>query len=341
MQARRVEIVVKYNGKDISADLAESLTDLTYTDNPSGQLDDLQIMLEDRKRKWQGDWNPKAGDSITASIRTTSWSRLDEVKTYKLGTFEVDSAVLNGPPDTVQIKALSIPAGTSVRREVRSKAWEKVSLKAIAQDIAARAKLTLLYEAPDNPIYERLDQTEQADMPFLLDLCTKEGIALKVTAGKLVLFDEFVYEQRPAVATLTRGVDAVISYSLMWSTTETVYRGAALAYTTGEGKKKTEVKVVYIPLGAPSSGPMLKLNENVSSEAEALRIAKNRLREKNKNYGKASLQLAGDIRMSVGLTIILSGWGRYDGKYIIESAGHSVGSSGYTTSIEIRKVLGW
>ncbi|ANY69727.1 late control protein [Paenibacillus sp. BIHB 4019] len=341
MQARRAEVLIIYNGKDISADLAESLMDLSYTDNPSGQLDDLQITLEDKDRKWQGDWSPTIGDSITASLRTISWDKQNEVKTFPLGTFGVDSATLNGPPDTVQIKALSLPAGTTARHEIRSKAWEKVRLKTIAGDIAKRAELTLLYEAPDNPIYDRLEQTEQADMPFLLDLCTKEGIAVKVAAGKLVLFDESVYEQKSTVATLTRGTDNVIGYSFGWSVTEAAYRAAQLVYTTGEGKKKTEVKAVFTPPGAPASGPVLKLNESVSSEAEALRVAKNRLREENKNYGKASLQLPGDIRMAAGLTINIVGWGRYDGKYIIESATHSVGSGGYSTSIEIRKVLGW
>lgn len=336
MQARRAEILIYYNGKNISAALAESLIDLSYTDNPSGQLDDLQITLEDRNQKWQGPWNPAAGDTITATIQTINWDD-EQVKSFPLGTFEVDSATLNGPPDTVQIKSLSLPTDAAVLREARSKAWENLSLLAIAQDIAKTADLTLLFEATDNPSYERLDQTEQSDMSFLLDLCTKEGIALKISTGKLVLFDEADYESRSAITTITRGKDYVIGYSFGWGVTDAPYRACQLSYNDS----KSNIQATYVPPNAPDQGPILKINESVTSEAEALRIARKRLRQENKNFGRASLQLDGDIRMSTGLTIHLSGWGRYDGKYIIESAGHSINGSGYSTGIEIRKVLGW
>ena len=79
----------------------------------------------------------------------------------------------------------------------------------------------------------------------------------------------------------------------------------------------------------------------MSSQAEALRVARNELRNKNKESGKASLSLMGDVRMAAGMTLTIKGWGKFDGKYIVVSAAHAVSSSGYTTNIEIRKVLGW
>jgi hypothetical protein len=45
--------------------------------------------------------------------------------------------------------------------------------------------------------------------------------------------------------------------------------------------------------------------------------------------------------MAAGVTIEVKGWKKFDGKYIVESATHSVDGGGYTTRIEIRKVLGW
>jgi phage protein D len=337
--ARKAEAIIVYNGKDISADLAGSIIDLSFTDNAPGQLDDLQISLEDSQRIWQGSWSPTAGDTISASLRVIDWLISGDKRTLPLGTFEVDSATLSGPPDTVQIKALSLPVGVGARREKRSKAWEKFSLRSIARDIATRAKLMLLYEVPDNPVYDRVDQTEQSDMAFLIELCSKEGVALKVSSGKLVLFDERAYEQRKVVATLTRGDYVVMSYSFGWSTTDTAYRACQVSYTPPKAKKG--LTVTYTPPGAPKIGPLLKINENVKSQGEALRLARMKLREQNKNYGRASLSLVGDIRMSAGLTINLSGFGRYDDKYIIESAVHTMSGSGYTTSIEIRKVLEW
>ncbi|MDQ0114353.1 phage late control D family protein [Paenibacillus harenae] len=336
---RRAEVAITYNGQDVSGSIAASLLDLSYTDNPSGQIDDLQISLQDRERKWQGPWNPVDGDTITASIRTIDWNGRNGIESLPLGTFEVDSVSLSGPPDVVQIKALALPSGTAVRREARSKGWEKVRLKAVAAEIAQRSKLKLMYEAEDNPLYDRLDQSNQSDLAFLVDLCIKEGIAVKAAAGNLVLFDESAYERREAVATLTREGGTVVSYGFEWSTSVAEYRACQLTYS--DAAKGKEYKVLYTPPGAPVSGPILKVSENVGSEAEGLRIARNRLRDENKNFGRASLALVGNIRMAAGLTINLSGWGRYDGKYIIERATHSVGGSGYTTGIEIRRVLGW
>ena len=42
---------------------------------------------------------------------------------------------------------------------------------------------------------------------------------------------------------------------------------------------------------------------------------------------------------NAGVTAKLTGWGAWDGKYIVEQAAHSVGSSGYTTQVKLRKTL--
>lgn len=338
--ARRAVLVLEYNGKIVTEYLADSLLEFTYTDAASGDLDDIDIRLEDRARKWQGPWTAAEGDKIKATIRTVNWGGPGEIKKLFLGSFEVDSGMVEGPPDTVSIKATSLPVYSGARHEKRTKSWEKTQLKTIASEIAKRAGLALLYEATDNPTYDRIEQTDMSDMAFLLDTVKKEGIAAKVSNGKLVLFDEFRYETKPTIAMITKDKDNVLDYSFSWSFASKAYRSASLTYT--DSSKKKTYKATFTPPGAPKSGPVLKLNDQVSSDAEALRTARKRLREKNKEYGKGSLTLMGDIRMATGLTIDIKGWGKYDGKYIIESCTHAVsGSGGYTTSLQIRKVLGW
>ena len=41
---------------------------------------------------------------------------------------------------------------------------------------------------------------------------------------------------------------------------------------------------------------------------------------------------------NAGETVRLKGWGAFSGNYIISQAKHSVGSSGYTTQIQLRRV---
>lgn len=337
--ARRAVLELRYNGKDVTQDITKSLTDFQYNDAASGSLDDLTVTLEDRERNWQGPWSPVEGDQLVAAIRTVNWDKPGEVKKLPLGTFEVDSIDFSGPPDTISIKAVSLPVTSEVRMQRSSRSWEKTNLKTVAAQVAKRAKLKLIYEAQDNPSYDRLEQSEVSDLAFLLNTATQEGIAIKVSSGSLVLFDEQEYEQKEVVATIVRGEANVTDYSFTYNTAYAAFRACTVTYTPSQGKES--LKATYTPQGAPKSGPILKINEQVDSQADAMRLARKRLREKNKEGGKGTLSLMGDLRMAAGLTINIKGWKRFDGKYIIESARHSIGSSGYTTSLDIRKVLGW
>jgi len=47
------------------------------------------------------------------------------------------------------------------------------------------------------------------------------------------------------------------------------------------------------------------------------------------------------VGLVAGVTVMLKGWGGWDGKYIVTKAVHTVGGSGYTTQISLRKVLGY
>ena len=58
MEARRILTIIKYNNKDISADISKYLKSISYTDNLSGEADDLQITLEDKAGLWQSTWIP-------------------------------------------------------------------------------------------------------------------------------------------------------------------------------------------------------------------------------------------------------------------------------------------
>jgi hypothetical protein len=46
--------------------------------------------------------------------------------------------------------------------------------------------------------------------------------------------------------------------------------------------------------------------------------------------------MIGDMRFVAGVNIQVAGWGKFDGKYFIEKAAHSVNASGYITSLDLR-----
>jgi phage protein D len=275
-------VEINYNGKNITQNLAAYAVDISYTDAASGELDDLSIRVADKDRKWQKTWMPVEGDKIKVAIIVSDWYKEGDRKKYECGTFHVDGLTFSGPPDEVNIKAASFPVSSDVRQEKRVKVWEKVKLSTIAQDIAKRAKLKLVREAPDDPTYDRQEQQDKTDFTFLVELAAQEGLAVKVTGDKLVLFDEAKFEKGKSVATFTRDTDRVLDYNFEWSSNNCAYRACEVTFETSikpaskpaaetakDAKKKkgrpkavkVSNKVTYTPPGAPKTGPVLRLKE--------------------------------------------------------------------------------
>ena len=50
-----------------------------------------------------------------------------------------------------------------------------------------------------------------------------------------------------------------------------------------------------------------------------------------------SFSLLGDIRLLAARTVLVVGYGKFDGKYFIEEAEHT--GAGYTVKIDLRQVL--
>ncbi|KEQ22304.1 phage late control D family protein [Paenibacillus tyrfis] len=333
MNTRRAEIEIVYEGVNISQDIAPFLLSFSYTDNGTGKADDLQISLADWYQMWRDPWLPQNGDRIQANIILHHWEDYGTKVSLPCGTFQVDTVGFAGPPDTVDIKAASFPPVSGLKNEEKTKAWEKVTLSQIAKRIASYAGLNFMFET-DDVTFDRVDQTQQTDLAFLDRLAEQEGLTLKVTNDSLVIFDDLKYESMPPVKALTRGKSDIKSYSFDLSAIDAAYGACQVSYTDGKGGR-----TISGTFRAPGDGPLLKINERVASQAEAIRKARKALRQKNKEAQKARMVLMGDPVLVQGVTVEVQGFGKFDNKYYIETATHTVGGNGYETSIELRKVL--
>jgi hypothetical protein len=72
----------------------------------------------------------------------------------------------------------------------------------------------------------------------------------------------------------------------------------------------------------------------------ANRICRARCREKNKNEWTCTLQIMGNVKMVGGVTINMTNWGEYSGKYMVDMASHKTGG-GYETTVNAHRVLGY
>lgn len=339
MRARRTKLEVKYEGADISKDLEEYLASLTYTDHEEDQADDLQISLEDKEGNWAADWLAQTGGKgakIEASI-----IQIDEEgneKKLECGKFQSDTINETGPPTKVTIKATSIPTDSKIKDEEKTKAWEKIKLSGIAGEIASKNGLESQFESEDDPYYDRREQNKKSDISFLKELCKDAGISLKITDEKIILFDASKFEKLPEVDTLKKGEAEILRWNFGTNFNDAGYSSCEVTYT--DPKKKTTIKGEFKnPRADQATGRVLKINTKVKDKAEADGLAKKKLREKNRKETTASLDVAGNIVYVAGSNIKIEGFGLYDGKYMIETATHSISGSGYKVSLALRKVL--
>lgn len=346
IKPRQVLVNVTYNNKNISKDLRKYLKAVSYTDVMSGYADDLQLTLEDRQGLWQSSWIPDKGASLNVSLVNSAWQNvLTGQEEVNLGIFEIDEITSSGYPSEVQIKAVSVPENNTLRGEEHSRSWEKTTLKTIAQDIAAGAGLTLVYEVQNDIDLDRAEQTEQSDLSFLLSLCADQGLALKICKNQVVIFDEAEYEKADAMITLVKPgtlydavqgmlyINTITGYSFS-SKIRDVYAACHVKYQ--QDKNKQLIEATFTAPG--KQGKTLQVSEQVDSIAEAQRLAKKRLREKNCDEITGRINLMGSFSLMAAVTVQLLGFGAFDGKYIITQAQHDVGG-GYTTGIDIRRCL--
>jgi len=71
---------------------------------------------------------------------------------------------------------------------------------------------------------------------------------------------------------------------------------------------------------------------------QAVEQSKTALREKNKSEWTCDLTIMGNPLVVSGITFMVEGFGEHDGKYIVETAAHTLDGS-YTTKITGRRVL--
>lgn len=334
---RRTSISLLYDGVNISRDIAPFLISLTYTDQSHGKSDDLQIALQDVKGDWKGSWFPEKGASLTAEIHVENWLREGDNRVLPCGKFQIDEITFKGPPSTIDIKAVSVPVTSSARQQKRTKGWEDIKLSKIADEIASNHGLSLFWDSSDDPLLERRDQIEMSDLAFLKQECERAGLALKVTDDQVVIFREQEYEDRGVVdeinfASITEKL--VTSFSFRTKATGT-FKGAKVQYSDPASSETFEVYTSAENID--TNGQDLNVNERVTSEAEAEKLAQDRLYQANKREVTGLFSMVGNMAMLGGSMIDVVGFGKFDGKYFIEKAVHSYSRGGYTTQIDVRK----
>lgn len=337
--ARRVSLYVSLDGYDISGDFAPYLLDFTYTDNASGKTDEVQITLHNRDGRFSGEWLPRKGMEIEASIICSDWEAPGEICELPCGTFKIDELDFTGPPDKIAIKAVSADLCGPLRDEKKTRAWENLNLEGVAGQIAKENGLELYYSGPEHR-FERQDQRNEGDIAFLNRLCGERSMNCKVHKGMIVLFDADEAEKTDEALVIPKTGDlwSPSSYSFKISSAGTDYTDAEIAYAdpkTGTAHK-AKVKSKKATRSVDGRKKTLTVQKRAESAGDAATLGKSELHAANVKEQSANVEIMGCPNLAAGQMVLLDEFGEFSGKYFIKTATHKVSGSGkYSTSLEL------
>ncbi|WP_459577834.1 phage late control D family protein, partial [Bilophila wadsworthia] len=189
----------------------------------------------------------------------------------------------------------------------------------------------------------RVEQRQESDLEFMQRITKEQGLRLAVKSDRVVVYAGQTADQLEPIA-IRRASEADPGEGLDFQsfrakrTTEGIYTQCVVGYTKAADSETIETQ--YEPNIPPTTGRVLYINKRIENQAQAERMAKAELRDKNRKEQTASLSGMGDTRFRAGTVLDIQGWGRFDSKYVIAQATHTFSADGgYTTSLELEKAL--
>lgn len=326
MEGLKPKVVISYQDKNVTADFAPILKSVSFRDYLEGRASEVDLHFSNEKGFFFGDWYPEIDDRITLKMGYEHADLID------CGTFWVDEVKLtgSGSGDEVNVRALSLKSSL-VYAPVKKQVVVRKTFKEIAGEVMAETGLKAVGDLDGS----WSGMQNESDIALLFRIAKETGRIFKVEG------DELVFYRRENI---TKVVQVRPDYLLE------IPRGNVLSYDISDkaagriGKctcrwwdyaTKKSISGTY-DAGIKGGGSAV-IWEEVKDEVEAQKKAEDYVTERNKKGEEFVMLLMGDVRLRAGVCVKPKGFGRFDKVYYIAEATHCVSSSGYTTSITLRK----
>ena len=348
--ARRSTWDIKVQGVDITDEIAKDLISMEITDNEENEADDLQIKLADRQAVWLHNYlsSTVRKGAVNKGLTFTVWigtqTHTGKISQQKSGTFLLDSMKHSGPPSVTTIKCSSLDFAGGIRTQKNDKSWENYDIRGIAQEIAQKGGLSLLYCSEKNPKSGRREQSGETDISFLVRICQDAGLSVKITDYQLVIFNREQFENDDALYTIYYGDGSYTKWDFSTTSGETTYDICTVRYTdpsTGQcitGEYKSLEWYEEEEEDEPKHQELVITNKKVTDWSDAASLAEAELNLKNLFERTVTLTFPGNPAIMAGLPMILKRCGYWTGKYMINQVKHTISTSGYTTKVKLRFV---
>lgn len=328
------------NGRDITSDVVARGVIVEWSDTVDEGSDTLRVTVADHDNLVAV---PKRGTKVELSAGYDGWL-------VKVGSFFVEEADIEGPPDQVGIQATSAPVtGTDGSiADRKSKSWEDTTLGDIAKTVAGQLGVSASV-APSLASVEIVNeqQVDQSDADFVIRLARRYGGFLKFAHEKMVIAEE-------GAGTSTGGQSITVALSRSDLTNWRATAGGKLdsfqkvkmkvhSYETGD---TSEVEV-----DVPKSGSMDQFGVSqagtgtftpksfvgpnpFSSVGDAEKAAKTTAKRIARASRKIELSLPGRLDIVAGGKVTLSGIrDGANGSWLVKSITHRIDSGGWSMSV--------
>ena len=325
---RAPQWVLTYRGVNITNDISQMVTSITYLDRLDGASGVLEVTLEDHEKRWQGPWQPVEGDQVNLMIGYSDGPLLP------CGDFQIDDLSLDGPPDLFRMGCLAAYI-TPAMRTANSTGYENQTLTQIATTIASKYGMTMVAaDGPPAPAFARITQRQESDLEFLKRLAWRHNYAFTIRGTQLVFYSRESLETSAPIATISRSDLLRFEFRLK---THRIFKASQVSYFQPETKllvTKTATETADTP-----TGDTLKLVARCENGPQAALKAESALHAANMAREHATFIAVGATIYAAGSTVTITGFGFNDGTYLIESARHRLErTTGYTTELNLRQV---
>jgi len=327
VSVRRVKVYLEVGGTDLYPEVADYVKRVSFSDDAKEKTKSrLSITFADPDGRFSDDPSfMRPGTVISAGLVVKEGDGSSKVP---FGRFSVTRCAGSRFKE-LEVSAVSYVPDRSKLRVIQNKHFENVSIKDVLRSLITSAGFEPVLDGVPELVYDRIDIKNQSIEDFIRDTAFKLGLEFFVKGDKVIVG---TLKSAPEIEIDVNKAPVIdLSYEL---DTRKSYSKIVVKYHKFDENKTLEYEY---ETGIP--GEVYYHVERVSSIEEAKEVAMGLARKLNQKSGSVRLLCKG-FPVWAGNRVILKGIKRFEGRYLVERATHSVdASSEWRTELELKLSL--